>query len=105
MGSGDEGKYDSAVTSRAERPASALERNGPLARVTEWSYRQTVGGREYLGCVGVLAVLSLMGGVGVAAVAGTVLSLFLGPILLVVIGAVVLIVLSVRGRRDDIDRS
>jgi hypothetical protein len=47
-----------------------------------------VGGREYLGCVGVLAVASLLSGVGIAAVAGAVLSLFIVPIVLVVVGGV-----------------
>jgi hypothetical protein len=47
-----------------------------------------VGGREYLGCVGVLAVASLLSGVGIAAVAGAVLSLFIVPLVLIVAGGV-----------------
>lgn len=80
---------------------STRERKAPVARVTRGSYRRSVGGREYLGCVGVLAVLSLMSGVGLAAVAGTVLSLFIGPIVLAVIGGVAFAFWAVRARRSD----
>lgn len=73
-----------------------------MSHVTEVACRRRVGGREYLGCVGVLAVLSLMSGVGVAAVAGNVLSLFIGPIVFVLVGAVAFTVWAVRaGRIDD----
>lgn len=58
-----------------------------------------MGGREYLGCVGVLAVASVLSGVGVAAVAGTVLALFIGPIVLILGGAVVLAVIVARDSR------
>ena len=60
-----------------------------------------MGGKEYLGCVGVLAGLSLLAGVGVAAVAGTVLSLFLGPIVLVLVGVVALVVLTSKERSRE----
>jgi len=55
-----------------------------------------VGGREYLGCVAVLAVASLLSGVGVAAIAGAVLSLFVVPIILIVGAAIVLAVIAAR---------
>ena len=42
-----------------------------------------------------------MSGVGVAAVAGTVLSLFIGPIVLVVIGALAFAVWAVKGGGSD----
>lgn len=73
--------------------------------MTERAYRRSVGGREYLGCVGVLAVLSMTSGVGVAAVAGTVLSLFIGWIVLVLIGAVAFAVWAVKGGRSDDDET
>lgn len=47
-----------------------------------------MGGREHLGCIAVLAVLSLLSGVGFAAVAGAVLSLFIVPIVLLVLGGI-----------------
>jgi hypothetical protein len=55
-----------------------------------------VGGREYLGCVAVLAVASLLSGVGVAAVAGAVLSLFVVPIILIVGAAIALAAIAAR---------
>jgi hypothetical protein len=58
-----------------------------------------VGGREYLGCVGVLAVAALLSGAGVAAVAGALLSLFVVPIVLIVGGAVAFVVYGARESR------
>lgn len=92
------------ISSNQGDPVSDPETGGPpdsKPGVTQKAYRRSVGGREYLGCVGVLAVLSLMSGVGVAAVAGTVLSLFIGPIVLVVIGAVAFAVWAVKGGGSD----
>jgi hypothetical protein len=55
-----------------------------------------VGGREYLGCTGALAVAALLSGVGVAAVVGAWVSLFVGPIVAIVGAIVVLAVVSAR---------
>ncbi len=57
-----------------------------------------MGGREYLGCVAVLAVAALLSGVGIAAVAGAVVSLFIGPIVPAVVGLNVLAGYVLRNR-------
>lgn len=57
-----------------------------------------MGGREYLGCAGALAVAAMLSGVGLAMVVGAWVSLFVGPIIAIVGAAAALVIVSARRR-------